>query len=286
MAFEARTGEVIGIIGPNGAGKSTLVKALCGRVRPSDGKIRIGGKRLRPSSEKRHLVGLVPQQVGLYPHLTGRENLEVFARLSGVSPKYRTDRVIDALETVDMTPRADRLVENMSGGMQRRINVAAAILRQPPLIIFDEPTAGVDHPARDVIHQLARKLARNGHAVLLVTHELEQAEALCSRVLVLEAGHVRYFADPSQLLTQHFHDDREVVVRYRQPPDDTVQNAMIPFGFIQAELPTVFTARTQASEVSFVSAFMAALRNRDQLIREVTVRRPGLASLMRELEAR
>jgi len=274
------------IIGPNGAGKSTLVKALCGRIRPTSGHIHIQGDLVRHRSEKRHLIGLVPQQVGLYPHLTGRENLDVFARLCGVDAKSRNARVQEALDTVDMSPRANRKVEHMSGGMQRRINVAAAILRQPPVIVFDEPTAGVDHPARDVIHQLARKLSQSGHAVILVTHELEQAEGLCDNVLVLEAGRVRYFAPPSDLLTSHFQNDREVVVRFRRIPEPSLHSAIRSFGFETTELPTMFRARTQSSEVNFVSAFMGAFGNRDAIIREVTVRRPGLASLMRELEAR
>ena len=284
VEFSAEPGHVMGVIGPNGAGKSTLVKTLCGHVRPRAGSVRVAGQRIRPRRERRHLIGLVPQEIGLYAHLSGRENLQVMARLSGVPRGEVEARVEAALDVVDMGARADRRAAHMSGGMQRRINVATAILRDPPLVIFDEPTAGVDHPARDTIHRLTRELAARGHTILIVTHELEEAEALCDRVLVLERGEVRYCAAPATLLASHFGEAREVVVQFRDRPDAFTRATMGPFGFEPDGLPTRFVARTRAGQTGFVSAFVAALREPDAILREVTVRRPGLASLMRDLQ--
>jgi len=172
----------------------------------------------------------------------------------------------------------------MSGGMKRRVNVAAAILTDPSLVIFDEPTAGVDAPARDTVHRLARKLADDGKAVILITHELEQAEALCDKVLVLCKGKRLAYEAPARLLERSFEGQREVKVRYASPPTDDISMAMQPFDFKQGELPTIWTAMTNSSEVSFVSAFMAALQGGNEHIREISVRKPGLTALMHRIE--
>ncbi len=276
-------GELVGIIGPNGAGKTSFIKALCGRIK-HDGYIEIDQYKLKMGHNRQKLLGLVPQDIGLYNHMSGRENLECFAKIMGLARSERKDVVENALKAVGMTEKANDLVQTLSGGMKRRINVAAAIMHNPKLLIFDEPTAGVDVPARDTVHRLARELAERGMAVLLVTHELEQAEALCDKVLILSDGHKLAFDHPAKILSKSFQGMREVVVRYEKPPTIETLNSMNPFEFSQGELPTIWTAMTQASEISFVSAFMTALKNRDQLVMEISVRRPGLTSLMHRIE--
>ncbi|WP_051279060.1 ABC transporter ATP-binding protein [Hellea balneolensis] len=280
---EIASGELIGIIGPNGAGKTSFIKALCGRVN-YDGYVEIADARLKRGHDRQKLLGLVPQDIGLYGHMSARENLTVFAKIMGLPKTSRKTAVEDALIAVGMSGKANDLVSALSGGMKRRINVAAAIMHNPTVIIFDEPTAGVDVPARDTLHRLARKLAERGIAVLLVTHELEQAEALCDKVLILCDGAKLDFDTPPRILSRNFAGMREVMVRYASPPEAEVVKSMKPFEFSQGELPTIWTAMTQASEVSFVSAFMTALKNRNDLVREVSVRRPGLTSLMHRIE--
>ena len=131
---------------------------------------------------------------------------------------------------------------------------------------------------------MARKLADEGKAVILITHELIQAEALCDKVLVLCKGKRLAFEPPARLLERSFQGQREVMVRYASPPEHDVSSAMKPFQFSQGELPTIWVALTQANEVSFVSAFLTALQGRDELIREISVRRPGLTALMHRIE--
>jgi len=273
-------GELVGVIGPNGAGKTSFVKALCGRLK-LNGTLEIGGESLKRGSDRRRHIALVPQDIGLYPHLTAKENLDVIGRLLKLKDKQS---VMVALDAVEMREHADLKVSAMSGGMKRRINVAAAILTNPSLIIFDEPTAGVDVPARDTVHRLARKLADEGKAVILITHELIQAEALCDKVLLLCKGKRLAFEPPARLLERSFQGQREVMVRYARPPEHDVSSSMKPFQFRQGELPTIWIAMTQANEVSFVSAFLTALQGRDELIREISVRRPGLTALMHRIE--
>ena len=280
LTLDITEGEIVGVIGPNGAGKTSFVKALCGRLRLK-GDLKVRGKSLRRGTDRRQHIALVPQDIGLYPHLTAKENLQVIGRLLGLKDKQN---ISDALDSVEMAPHAELRISEMSGGMKRRTNVAAAILTKPSLVIFDEPTAGVDAPARDTVHRLARKLASAGKAVILITHELEQAEALCDKVLVLCKGKRLAFETPARILEQSFQDQREVMVRYANPPQKDSFAAMKPFKFNQGELPTIWVALTQANEVSFVSAFLTALRGQDDLIREISVRRPGLNALMHRIE--
>lgn len=280
LALQIMSGELVGVVGPNGAGKTSFIKALCGRLKLK-GDITINGQDLKIGTDRRQHIALVPQDIGLYPHLTAYENLDVIGRLLGLR---NHDAITLALEAVEMSKHRNLRVSDMSGGMKRRINVAAAILTNPALVIFDEPTAGVDAPARDTVHRLARKLADDGKAVILITHELDQAEAVCDKLLVLCQGKRLAFEAPTQILENSFGDQREVMVRYSRPPSEDVTNAMVPFAFKQGELPTIWIALTQASEVSFVSAFVTAVKTGDSLIREISVRRPGLTTLMHRIE--
>ena len=280
LSLDIKPGELVGVIGPNGAGKTSFIKALCGRLDIS-GKIAINGTQLKRGMDRRRSIALVPQDIGLYPHLTATENLDVIGRLLGLSDR---EIINTALKSVDMVKHADVRVSAMSGGMKRRINVAAAVLTDPSLIIFDEPTAGVDVPARDTLHRLARHLTKQGKAVILVTHELEQAEALCDKVLVLCEGKKLAFDTPSRLLRNAFQDQREIRIRFAVPPNRDMLEAMHPFEFKQDELPTIWSTMTNANEVSFVSAFMTSLRGGGDLLREISVRRPGLTALMHRIE--
>ena len=280
LSLDIKPGELVGVIGPNGAGKTSFIKALCGRLDIS-GKIAINGTQLKRGMDRRRSIALVPQDIGLYPHLTATENLDVIGRLLGLSDR---EIINTALKSVDMVKHADVRVSAMSGGMKRRINVAAAVLTDPYLIIFDEPTAGVDVPARDTLHRLARHLTKQGKAVILVTHELEQAEALCDKVLVLCDGKKLAFDTPSRLLQNAFQDQREIRIRFAVPPNRDMLEAMHPFEFKQDELPTIWSTMTNANEVSFVSAFMTSLRGGGDLLREISVRRPGLTALMHRIE--
>ncbi len=288
LSLTANTGDLIGIIGPNGAGKTSFIKALCGRLE-YNGRVLISGNDVKQGTDRRAHIGLVPQDIGLYPHLTALENLSLIARLLKVPKAQKMPAARNALEAVDMGSHANKRVAHLSGGMKRRINVAAAIMHSPDLIIFDEPTAGVDAPARDTVHRLARKLTQNGMAVLLITHELEQAEALCDKILVLNQGETLAFDTPAAILNRSFKGAREVVVRYAAPPSAQNLAAMKGFEFTQGELPTIWKTMTQASEVSFVSAFMTAIRGHhsgrnNDVIQEITVRRPGLNALMHRIE--
>lgn len=283
LSLTANAKDLIAVIGPNGAGKTTFIKALAGQVQ-HQGIVSISGKTFHRRSDRRAHIGLVPQDIGLYPHMTAQENLQVMARMMGVARADIRDSVNWALDAVGLADKAGKRLSALSGGMKRRINVAAAIMHKPDVLIFDEPTAGVDVPARDVVHKLARQMAERNMVVLLITHELEQAEALSDRLLLLKDGHALAFQTPEDLLNAHFGAEREVVVRFTHKPDTEVRRAMYQFAFAETHHDTVFKTRTTSDENRFAGAFAAAMRNFDHTVREISIRRPGLETLLHDLE--
>lgn len=277
LTFDIAAGEVTGLLGPNGAGKTTLVKTLCGKIKPSAGAITLCGHAVKQGSENRKAIGFVPQDIGLYPHLTARENLDVFARMLGIAAKARKAAVDKALETVGLTHRHNHAVGHLSGGMKRRINYAAAILHDPKLLILDEPTAGVDIPNRDAVHQVTKALTARGMAVLLITHELEQAEMICDRVLMLVGGKMYGFDTPKGLLGRHYGDQCECLVTLEANGD------LSAHGFAPTEMAHVWRKTVDAS--AGMDDLRAALSKGGHDVREITLRRPGLPALMHAIEA-
>jgi ABC-2 type transport system ATP-binding protein len=179
-------GEIYGLLGPNGAGKTTTINILCHLLRADSGSVMINN---RPISEAtKPLIGLAPQENLLYTSLTCEENLDFFARLYGLPKQQRVKRVQACLEAVGLTARARSLAETLSGGMQRRLSLAIALVHYPKLLILDEPTTGLDMEARYEIWALLRQLPSQGITVLLTTHLLDEAERLCQRIGILKQG--------------------------------------------------------------------------------------------------
>jgi len=180
-------GEVLGIVGPNGGGKSTLLLLLAGLLRPSSGTVTVGGRTARRLAlESAGLVGLVTARPGLYPLLTGRENIRHFGGLFGL-----TDDEVDAaaapfLTALALTEGMDQRVATWSTGMQQKLSLTRALLLQPKLLLFDEPTANLDPVASDALYQELRRRADGGLACVLVTHDLGAAEAICDRALLVD----------------------------------------------------------------------------------------------------
>jgi ABC-2 type transport system ATP-binding protein len=194
-------GEIVGLLGPNGAGKSTALAILATLLRPDEGRVAIGGHELpRGAREARRVLGFVPQDVALYPTLTGRENLRFFGRMLGLERRASADATARVLERVGLTARADDPVAHYSGGMRRRLNLACGILHAPRVLLLDEPTAGVDPQSRERIHTAIRQLAYDGTAVLTSTHDMEEAERLCGRTVLLDGGRVVASGSTSDLV--------------------------------------------------------------------------------------
>jgi len=201
VSFEVHRGEVLGLLGPNGAGKSTAIAICTGQIAPDGGSVDIGDAGSPRLPEARRLVGLAPQQIALYDDLTARENLVFLGRIYGIAdPARRADELLDL---VGLLPRGGDRVGTYSGGMQRRINLAAALVHDPPAILLDEPTAGVDPQSRSGIIDLVQRLAAEGRAVVYSTHYMEEAERACSRVAILDHGRVLAAGTVRDVVSSH-----------------------------------------------------------------------------------
>jgi len=189
VGFEVAPGETYGLLGPNGAGKTTTISMICGLLRRDGGEVTVAGASLDDDpGQVKAAIGYVPQDVALYPDLSGLENLRFWGRMYGLAGRDLAERVEATLEVVGLTERAGDKVGDYSGGMQRRLNIAAGMLHRPRLLVLDEPTVGVDPQSRNAILSNVEALGGQGIAVLYTTHYMEEAERLCDRVGIIDRG--------------------------------------------------------------------------------------------------
>jgi ABC-2 type transport system ATP-binding protein len=191
VSFRIERGQAVGLLGPNGAGKTTTVSIVCGLLRPDSGEVLLDGRPLRGDTDpaKRRL-GLVPQELALYDDLTARDNLHIFGALYDLGGVELNAAIDPALELVGLADRAGDRVKTYSGGMKRRLNLAAALLHDPDLLILDEPTVGVDPQSRNAIFENLQTLRARGKSLLYTTHYMEEAERLCERIVIMDHGRV------------------------------------------------------------------------------------------------
>lgn len=194
-------GQIYGLLGPNGAGKTTSISLLCTLFKPQAGRIEICGVDAlkQPRKARRH-IGIVPQEIALYPQLSARENIAYFGRLYGLGGRRLAERVELCLELVGLTPHADRRVETYSGGMKRRANLAAGIVHQPKLLFLDEPTVGIDAQSRTVLLTNLRRLQQEGMTMIYTTHYMEEAEQLCPRLAIIDNGQIIAEGSPQEMI--------------------------------------------------------------------------------------
>ncbi len=220
-SLELRQGEMLALLGPNGAGKTTLVRAIAGRARLDGGSIELFGRTLDVSSGKgagREGLGVVPQDIALYPLLTAKENLQAWGRLHGVSSHDLGPRVERALAWTALADRANEPVKRFSGGMKRRLNIACGILHEPRVVLLDEPTVGVDPQSRERIYDMLGELRDAGVSVLLTTHQLEEAEARCQRIVIIDHGKVISAGTLNELVERTVGAGRRVTLTLDRPP--------------------------------------------------------------------
>lgn len=203
VSLQIGAGEVFGLLGPNGAGKSTTINMIMGLIAPDAGSVTLPDGGVPRDPQARRSVGLAPQTLSLYEELTGRENLELFATLYGVRGPARRERVARLLEFAGLSGRAGDRVKAYSGGMKRRLNLAAAIVHDPPVVLLDEPTAGVDPQSRNRLFELVEHLRDEGKAVVYTTHYMEEAQRLCDRVAIIDRGRVLALDTVDGLLRAH-----------------------------------------------------------------------------------
>jgi len=201
VSFTVSEGELFGLLGPNGAGKTTLLSILSCLLEPTSGEVFLQGRRVRQGDRwVRRLIGVVPQELALYGDLTARENLRFFGELYGLRSAELRERVKSILAAVALEDKADDRVNTFSGGMKRRLNMGAALVHRPLLLLLDEPTVGVDPQSRNHIFEEVRRLNAAGVTILYISHYMEEVQALCPRVGIMDHGRLVACAEVVELL--------------------------------------------------------------------------------------
>lgn len=286
VSFRVTEGESFGLLGPNGAGKSTTISMLFGLLTPDTGSILVSGQTMQanPLAVKRCL-GYVPQEIALYPELTAQENLAFWGRLYGLSGSKLQARIAEVLEVVGLSERARGKVGTFSGGMKRRINIAAALLHEPRLLIMDEPTVGIDPQSRNHILETVKQLNQQGMSIIYTSHYMEEVEYLCSRIGIIDHGQIIALGTVAEL-RRIVGEDSEIIL--------TVQG-LAPDALAQlAELPQVRSARLQGDDLVVVSpqpalalgGISTLLAEQGISMRSIKVNEPNLESVFLHLTGR
>lgn len=203
LSLSIERGSIFGFLGPNGAGKSTTINMAIGLVKPDSGTVDFDGNGSPMNAEVRSGLGVAPQSIALYDDLTAMENLVLFARLYGMSRADARRRAVHVLELTGLADRRGDRAGGYSGGMKRRLNLAAALLHDPKLLLLDEPTAGVDPQSRNSILDLVRTLRDQGRTIVYTTHYMEEAARLCDRVAIIDHGKLLALDSVDGLIAQH-----------------------------------------------------------------------------------
>jgi ABC-2 type transport system ATP-binding protein len=276
-------GECLGLLGPNGAGKTTLVRSITGRVRLDEGRISLLGAPLDGpdgrAAEARRRLGVVPQEIAIYPLLTARENLEVFAALHGVAARMVRDRVAWALDWTGLADRANEPTKRFSGGMKRRLNIACGILHRPEVVLLDEPTVGVDPQSRQRIWEMLGLLRSDGASLLLTTHQLDEAEQVCDRIVIIDHGRAIADGTLDALIDETVGQGRQVTLALDGAP-----------GAVRWDREVTVEGRTVRAHVGDVAedlaGLLAAVRAEGLGVRDVRVEAPSLHAVFLHLTGR
>ncbi len=223
LSLEVRAGEVFGLLGPNGAGKTTTIHLAVGLVVPDAGEVVVDGVGAPTDPAVRRSIGVAPQAVALYDELTADENLRFFGRLFGLGGDALSARVDHLLGWTGLAPRRKDRVQGFSGGMKRRLNLAAALVHDPRLVLLDEPTAGVDPQSRNAIFDAVLQMKAEGRTVVYTTHYIEEAERLCDRVAIVDHGRLLALDTVDALIDRH--GGRSVVTVRREDGDERMETA-------------------------------------------------------------
>jgi ABC-2 type transport system ATP-binding protein len=279
--FELHEGELLALLGPNGAGKTTLIRAITGRVRLDGGEVRVFD-RLVQGGQTPSEIGIVPQEVAVYPLMTARENLQAFGSLHGLAGLSLTQQVDWALRRTGLTDRAAEPIRQFSGGMRRRLNIACGILHRPRIVLLDEPTVGVDPQSRDHIYDVLGELRADGISLLLTTHHLEEAEARCSRTVIIDHGKVIASGTLPELVDRTVGRHRLVTLRTDAP----VAGGTLPTA-VETDAADPRVLRARLSDVALeLPPLLARLHAAGRAVEDVDVRGPSLQAVFIHLTGR
>ncbi len=280
VSLELHAGECLGLLGPNGAGKSTLIRSIVGRVIPDAGRVAVFGSPAE-SAEARMALGWVPQELALYPRLTCGENLAAFGRYHGLHGKELAKAVAWCLDWAALTERAKDLAKSLSGGMKRRLNMAAGIIHRPRVVLLDEPTVGVDPQSRNRIFEMIEALGAQGTAIIYTTHYMEEAERLCDRISIIDHGRIIASGTNEELVRNAFASRSEVLARFDGPLEAISAWAQRHGGRLVDS-----TAEFTIEHSTEIAGLLEDAAKAGLLLVDVSLRRPNLESVFLLLTGR
>ena len=271
VSLNIEAGEFFGLLGPNGAGKTTLISILAGLTRATGGTASVMGHNVQTDyAQARRMLGVVPQELVFDPFFNVRDVLRIQSGYFGV--KNNDDWIDELLESLGLTDKAHSNMRQLSGGMKRRVLVAQALVHKPPVIVLDEPTAGVDVELRQTLWQFVAKLNKQGHTVLLTTHYLEEAEALCGRIAMLKTGKVVALASTSELLKAASSN----VLRFKL-------DAVLPKALSDKARITGRIVQFPAHNAAEIEQYLAAVRQAGLIAEDVEIRKADLEDVFLEV---
>jgi ABC-2 type transport system ATP-binding protein len=280
VSLKVRAGECLGLLGPNGAGKSTLIRAMVGRVIADSGRVMVMGKAAG-STEARMALGWVPQELSIYPRITCKENLGSFGRYYGLKGAELKEAMKWCIQWASLEEKQNDVARTLSGGMKRRLNMAAGMLHRPKVVLFDEPTVGVDPQSRNRIFEMIEALRDAGTAIVYTTHYMEEAERLCDRIAIIDHGRIIAEGTKEELVEKSFGRRSQVLARFAGGKDEIDAWAGRHGGHVKDE--TVELTIERAAEIAPLldDATKAGL----ELV-DVSLRRPNLESVFLHMTGR
>lgn len=280
ISLSLNNGECVGLLGPNGAGKSTLIRAIVGRVIPDAGRVSVFGAEAG-SQAARAALGWVPQDLALYPRLSVKENLHSFGRFHGLTGKKLEQAVARCLAWAALDDRAGELTRNLSGGMKRRLNMAAGLIHEPRLMLLDEPTVGVDPQSRNRIYEMIEALRAQGMTIIYTTHYMEEAERLCDRIAIVDHGRIIALDTKEALVRNSFASRSQVVARLEGP-----EGKVVAWVAERGGKMTKSTAEFTVEHPSEIAALLEAAASAGLGLVDLSLRRPNLESVFLHLTGR
>jgi len=287
VSFAIADGSIFGLLGPNGAGKTTTISMISCLLTPDEGNVLVDGHSIRTDSAAvRRALGVVPQEIALYPTLTAIENLRFWGRMYGLSGSKLDDAVAYGLKMAGLEDQARKRVETYSGGMKRRINIAAGILHRPRVLLMDEPTVGIDPQSRNHILDTVRELNREGMTVLYTSHYMEEVEALCDRVAIVDHGRVIADGTLAELSALVGDEDRVRVELAEENREEAAQRVRALPGVSRAELADSTLEVLAPDAAAVLGQMMAEITTARAMVRSVEVVEPNLESVFLHLTGR
>ncbi len=281
-----RQGSFFGLLGPNGAGKTTLLSMICGLLAPTSGSISIGPDSAKNrQSQDNSLLGLIPQELALYPTLTAGENLAFFGAMQGLSGVPLKNRIKTCLEITKLVARVNDKVENFSGGLKRRLNLAIGLLHEPKLLVLDEPTVGIDPQSRNFIFDSLRQLNNEGMTLIYTTHYMEEAEQLCDDIAIIDSGKIIARGTLDELL--HDNQCQSILFRTKNPLPSTLIEKISALPFVEkitsANNKTEILIGNNTPDNNFLADILDSIRNAGLDITSLTMGATNLEQLFLQL---